>query len=146
MPQTHSDADRDAGVRRDLRLPATLAAVEMLGAELRRLCTAAGVEDALTADIELAMAEAANNIVIHSLKHATDATFEASIEISPQRVAVELADRGPSFDPAALDRPLPDDDLATGGRGMAIIAALADEVSFRRDGDVNRFRLSKQRV
>jgi hypothetical protein len=29
---------------------------------------------------------------------------------------------------------------------MAIIAALADEVSFRRDGDVNRFRLSKQRV
>jgi len=129
--------------RIELHLRAELDEVTELAAELGRAC--AGMGEA-GAELELAVVEAANNIVRHGLRGARDASFSAVIALGPAEISVEFEDRGPAIDPSLLDNPLPDDPLAESGRGFAIIRACTDAVEYRRHEGVNWLRLVKRRV
>jgi serine/threonine-protein kinase RsbW len=94
-----------------------------------------GVEESAVTDIELALTEAATNV----LDHATSSDeYEVSAGISGNICIIEVVDHGSGFD--SNEHGLANADAgAETGRGVQLIRALVDRVSFRsvpQDGTV----------
>ncbi|MBF9135088.1 ATP-binding protein [Plantactinospora sp. S1510] len=70
--------------------------------------------------------EACTNAVVHA---DPDSTVEISIVIDDLVCLIEVGNRGTTPDSAGLDADLPDP-LTIGGRGLPLIAALADTAVF----------------
>ncbi|WP_129305438.1 ATP-binding protein [Streptomyces sp. L2] len=104
------------------------------GARLARLLGVAelrtwGVPEALTERAELVVAELAANAVLHG--RVSGRCFRLTLRFDPAdgRLRVEVSDARGDLPPLSL--PLDDDadTLRTGGRGLALVAALADRVA-----------------
>ncbi|MCY2924884.1 MAG: ATP-binding protein [Planctomycetota bacterium] len=86
--------------------------------------------------IRLAFEEAVNNAIRHG--NAMDAAKAVRIEyeVTPARVAIAIADEGRGFDPGALPDPTCDENLEKpGGRGVMLMRAYMDKVTFNRRGN-----------
>lgn len=98
----------------------------------------------VTYNIQLAIHEACTNIIRHAYANKPGGKIEATftLETTPQRLIVELADTGQSFNPA--DVPDPDlNGLPEGGLGLYLIRALMDEITYYPQPGNNRWRLVK---
>jgi serine/threonine-protein kinase RsbW len=96
-------------------------------------------------DLKLALTEACTNSVRHAYAGG-EGLVEILYELHPDRLVVEVSDRGEGFDPPADPATALDgDDLTEGGLGIAIIEALADELEIgeRTDGG-SRLRFVKR--
>jgi serine/threonine-protein kinase RsbW len=94
-------------------------------------------------DLKLALTEACTNSVRHAYEE-DDGVVEILYELHPDRLVVEVVDRGEGFelpaDPSAVA-----DDLSEGGLGIAIIQALADDFEIaHRSGGGSRLRFVKR--
>jgi serine/threonine-protein kinase RsbW len=93
-------------------------------------------------DLKLALTEACTNSVRHAYG-GRQGTVEILYELQPDRLAVEVGDDGPGFDPEARLNG-EDEDLEEGGLGIAIIRALTDEVEIGgRESGGSRLRFVK---
>jgi serine/threonine-protein kinase RsbW len=92
----------------------------------------------LLGDMKLALTEACTNSVRHAYSGGAG-TVEIVYELYPDRLAVEVKDRGEGFTPSA-ERGGGEGDLSEGGLGIAIIEALSDELEITR-GDEGGSRL-----
>ncbi len=93
--------------------------------------------------LKLALTEACTNSVRHAYHDGGNGRVEIQYRLEPDRLAVEVGDDGPGFEPQVL---LGDgeNELAEGGLGIAIIRALADEVEIgERSGGGSRLRFVK---
>ena len=91
---------------------------------------------------ETALLELAGNV----LEHADDGEglmCNVHIELCEGRLLALLQDTGRPGDVDLEERAMPDV-LAEHGRGIPLIRALVDDVAYERDGDVNRWRISKR--
>jgi serine/threonine-protein kinase RsbW len=94
-------------------------------------------------DLKLALTEACTNSVRHAYEGGSG-VVEILYELYPDRLVVEVTDKGEGFEPPE-DRLVEEDDLSEGGLGIAIIQALADEFELgRRDGGGSRLRFVKR--
>jgi anti-sigma regulatory factor (Ser/Thr protein kinase) len=92
---------------------------------------------------ETAVAEVAANIV----EHAGDgAVVELDLEVCAyaDRVEALFCDTGAAAEVDVEGASLPGD-MAESGRGLAIARAAVDEVVYERDGEVNRWRVTRRR-
>ncbi|MDQ6726202.1 MAG: ATP-binding protein [Actinomycetota bacterium] len=102
---------------------ATLPVVRHIaGCSLKEL----GVETEAIEDVELALTEAAANVVKHS---GADDEYEVHLVIEDKLCEIRVVDTGHGFDSSALGVAMaaPAEEQ---GRGMALIAALVDSVHF----------------
>ncbi|WP_423142999.1 ATP-binding protein [Parablastomonas sp. CN1-191] len=122
---------------------ATHLGVRDLAAFLRECCNTAGVDEMSVFDLELAMVEAANNIVEHGYEETGGGVIRLAVEIARGEVALLLEDEGrpAPADLFALCRTAPLD--ATEGRGLGIVRSCVDLADYSRAGSVNRLRLVK---
>ena len=81
-----------------------------------------GVDTRATADVVLAVHEAAVNAVRHG-----DGAVEIEIEIHDHEIATTVRDEGAGIDPAALEKPCPG--LEESGRGLYLMRSLMDDVA-----------------
>jgi serine/threonine-protein kinase RsbW len=101
------------------------------------------VSDETLHDLKLALTEACTNSVKHAYVEGGEGTVDILYELKPDRLAVEVGDAGPGFEPQDGGG-VGDDELAEGGLGIEIIRALADEVEIgRRDKGGSRLRFVK---
>jgi anti-anti-sigma factor len=122
-------------------------------AELRRLVRAAcreawgtGTRDRALDEIELAVQEAATNIVRHAYRGEVGRPIRLDLTAGPDRVDVTLSHDGDDFDPAAVPPPA-FDGSRYGGFGLYLIRRCADEVYHLRGGPGDRgIRLVKHRT
>ena len=105
---------------------------------VRRLAAQAlrtfGVHSEDIDDVQLAITEACANVIDHA--RDTD-TYEVRFELAADRCAISVLDHGDGFDPEAL--PDEADVAAEDGRGLALMRALVDSMSFHsepQDGTV----------
>ncbi|HEY9637179.1 MAG TPA: anti-sigma regulatory factor [Coleofasciculaceae cyanobacterium] len=87
---------------------------------------------------QLALAEGFTNAVRHAHKGlSTDVPIEIEVTLYPQRIEMRIWDHGAPFDLEQriqnLDQKL--DNLAGGGRGIAILQKIADQLSYARTED-----------
>ncbi|MFC0303919.1 ATP-binding protein [Rhizorhabdus histidinilytica] len=122
---------------------ARLEEVRALAAFMVSRCEAAGLSADIIAELELALVEAANNIVIHGYEGREDGDIGLTVRIDAERVELELTDRGlPVAADALQPRPVAPD--AESGRGMAIIHACVDHVGYHRANGINHLVLIKR--
>ncbi|WP_049567509.1 ATP-binding protein [Streptomyces sp. SBT349] len=89
---------------------------------------AAGVDADISHEVSVALSEACANAVQHGTGHSGVYRVTASVQGDVCRI--EVTDCGPGFEAgAAVPRSEPFD-LLTSGRGMCLIEALSDAVSF----------------
>ena len=106
---------------------------------LRERAAADGIGPAVTDDLLLAVSEASANAVLHS----GSAMFRVTWFRDRERVVVEVSDDGEFKRRIPLGPPEP------GGRGIALITALLDEVSIREGNPRRRgtvVRMAKYRT
>jgi serine/threonine-protein kinase RsbW len=84
------------------------------------------LSDDVLGDLKLAITEACTNSVRHAYQDPGGAV-EIAYVLHPDRIVVEVVDRGEGFSPARPDAAL-SDELSEGGLGIAIIRSLTDEL------------------
>ncbi len=124
----------------NLRVRVTLAAerksvdpvVEQVMAAVREMKCVNGKEDA----IELALAEALANAVVHGAKEDPSKVVECLVACDEQRgILIIVRDPGEGFDPKGIPSCTLGENLYSNhGRGIFLINQLMDEVKFRKNG------------
>lgn len=115
-----------------VRLPRTAESVSVARQTLDRVFSSFGVRRDCREEIALAVSEACTNAVQHGVG---EATYELEAESQDSECVITINDAGPGMTapdhPAGM--PAPD---ATGGRGVALMRLLTDEVHLggRRSG------------
>lgn len=82
--------------------------------------------------LELAVTEAASNIMKHAYHGRTDQRIQLEAEVWPDRVAIRLHHLGDSFDPTVVPSPAFDGSRES-GFGIYLIAKSVDDVRYSRD-------------
>jgi len=125
-----------------VRLPVDGHSVPFIRGMCRQALEHLDVETAVVDAIAVALTEACANVVQHSGQHEDD-DYEVHVDIDDLRCRITVADNGQAFDPDAAPSEPREGELA--GRGMFLMQALVDTLSFQRDsGGHNRFTLEKR--
>ena len=113
---------------------------------VRRLCRSAlnelGVTDECVGDITVALTEACTNVLLHS---GPGDEYEVRLSIDGRLCTLRIVDAGDGFDSADIAGRRNAADSAESGRGIQLMRALVDRVTFiskPEDGTV--VRLEKQ--
>jgi serine/threonine-protein kinase RsbW len=111
--------------------PRQLAAVRALVRDTCRRSWATADEDGL-AQLELAVGEAAANVMLHAYAGQTDRPMEVVVAAEPDQVCVTLLHQGEPFDPKHVPPPSFDGSRET-GFGLYLIRQAVDECRFFQD-------------
>ena len=131
---------RDASI--ELAVPANLHAVRLLAAAFRGLMLDWKVAEERAATLELALVEAATNVVRHAYRDREPNRVRVRVVREGANLFVSVIDTGNSFDPSKVPPPpIPDpDDPSTwpeGGMGLSIIRAACHRLDYATTGDEN---------
>ena len=111
-----------------LRLPREIETVPIVRDLCRTALTQLGVEEACVHDVALALTEACANVVEHA--EGTDDDYEVRLQVDNERCDIRVVDTGRGFDADDLhDSEMPDTH-AERGRGIQLMKALVDQVTF----------------
>lgn len=135
-------------IARDLRCPATMTCFDALQDTLAALwADAPEVGDVDRMLFETALVEIVGNLVEHARTTADEpVTIDVHVAVHADRVEALLVDDG--MQPYGLDLTAvvePVDELAEGGRGLALAQAVA-EVAHARGGGGNRWTVTRRRT
>jgi serine/threonine-protein kinase RsbW len=154
MAQTHAAiGPRDLRLQFDERpagpyfqieawMPSEIKAISPLVDRLMRLikgaCCVAGEESA----VELALAEALDNAVVHGNRMDRQKLVHVLCRCEPGNgIFVVVKDQGQGFDPSTVPDPTVAENIGAGhGRGIWLMRSAMDEVSFERGGTEVRMR------
>lgn len=140
----------DPGAVRSVKLSieSRLDHVELLCRAVRALCSTAGVAPRDCAQVELAIAEAVNNVIRHAYHGEPGRTVEVTFVLEPQAFTIEVADDGEpmpdrprttfDFDPTDVEN------LPEGGMGLFIIGSVMDTVRYASHDGRNTITMSRR--
>lgn len=127
-----------------LEVGADLLEVRRLAALLRAACTAAAVPEIAAFDCELALVEAANNVVEHGYAGLGGGTIALEVLVNANEVRMTLTDNGrPAPEACFSQRGMAALD-AVEGRGCAIIRAVINEIDYSSVPGMNSLTLIKR--
>lgn len=129
------------------RIPARLADVRLLGISVHALFAYLGFTAIEIYQLELAITEAANNIVKHAYQYKKGTYLTMKFATTQDRVTCTFIDQGTfkNFLTNNAQGELATDTitLPPNSRGICIICEVMDEVSYRRSDDKNILKLVK---
>jgi PAS domain S-box-containing protein len=125
QPLARSELD----IRSDL---GDLARVRTFVREFCRTMPEGSLDEDDVAGLELAMNEAASNIMKHAYHGRTDQKIHLEADATPDRVSLCLHHLGDSFDPAAVPPPALDGSRES-GFGVYLITRTVDDIRYTRD-------------
>jgi serine/threonine-protein kinase RsbW len=146
---TISDAHRMNGTSDQtetikLQLPASVRYLNIASAVLHALVERmpGGPPSDAISELELALQEACVNSVRHALQEKPGQHLSLGIEFEPERIVISLEDHGIAFDRESVVSPNLDEPQVH-GYGLFLIEQLVDSLSYQRDGETNRWVLTK---
>lgn len=108
---------------------------------------AAGVPSARADEIEIALAEAINNVVEHAFAGSENGTVHLLCSLRPNRLDIRICDTGSPLPDERLppglaaDLAVPRSELPEGGFGWFLIRELTSEIRYDRCGNSNHLSL-----
>jgi len=123
-----------------LRIPAKPEYIALGRLALTGLAQARGLDSDTVGDLKLALTEAVSNSVRHAYDGEDRGQVEIRYELRSDRLAVEVVDDGPGFDPEETPS-FEGEELSEGGLGIAIIRTIADGVEIDSRPGVRGSRL-----
>jgi anti-sigma regulatory factor (Ser/Thr protein kinase) len=137
----------ELGEQRRICVTASFGNVRRLAKFCRKCCGGAFTANERLL-IELAVVEAANNIVSHAYGGSPGRPVELSVKRLSGAFEFSLADTGAPFDPGSAADPRFDwdgiQDVPEEGRGLFIIRSVMDSLEFSRDGEFNLTNMRKK--
>jgi serine/threonine-protein kinase RsbW len=127
--KTASECEASPGRRRrafSQNFPAVCASVARVRAALACYAATAGAKPSLVEGVELAVSEAATNVVVHAYEAREAGLIHVEASIDRGELRVSVADTGPGLRPRHDSPGL--------GLGLAIIGELADKVELLQGG------------
>ncbi|EXI80348.1 MAG: Serine/threonine-protein kinase BtrW [Candidatus Accumulibacter appositus] len=130
-------------------IPANLAALATVRQLVTQACREAGLDDAASYRLILAVDEIATNIITHGYQEqGSSGDIAIAIEAGEQYLSVVLEDTGIAYDPRAqgmptaedLDKPLSDREI--GGLGVFLALQGVDRFDYQHHDKVNRNTLA----
>jgi len=122
--------------------------VFLVGLVVRQIALFAGLSPEDSSRVELCAVEAVNNAIQHAYEGRPGGVVEVHVRLEPTALHLEVRDRGRPMDPQRLEvAELPFDErtlLDESGRGLRILRAAMDEVSYHSAPAGNCLRLSKR--
>ncbi len=118
--------------------------LDVLHQSIERLRRATGrtLEDRPLMLFETALGEIGSNVLTHGRPPGTEKPVDYVLRFDAGVVEASLTDSGaPVHEHLAREMPTHDSEQ---GRGLAIARSLLDELGYRREGEVNRWRLVKR--
>ena len=119
-------------IKLELTLPSDAASVPTARHICRNALLELGVETGCAADIETAVSEACTNVLKHAESTVSDYLVQVDIDLTT--CSIRVIDRGQGFHHMGADgaggQAIPE-----GGRGIQLMNALVDRVSFESDPD-----------
>ncbi len=123
-------------VRRQREYDGALCHLAPMRAFLREVCRetwrAEPHDERLILRLELALTEAASNIILHGLQGQPHPSITLTVEVDDERAGVTLQYPGQPFDPRSAPEPV-FDGSREGGFGLYLIGECVDEVHYGRD-------------
>ncbi|MDT7572626.1 MAG: serine/threonine-protein kinase RsbW [Actinomycetota bacterium] len=114
-------------IKLSLALPREELSVPVVRRVLKSSLEALGVEPEVVHDIQVALTEAVTNVLDHATRSDE---YEVSAGVDGDICVIEIVDRGGGFDGTDLGH-VHADPAAEEGRGIQIMRALVDKVTFR---------------
>ena len=125
-------------------LPSDVAEVSPFVDQVMHLINGFRVQDGSEVEIEVALREALLNAIIHGNRE--DPSKHVSLRMrcgADGEVSMAIRDEGAGFDSSSVPDPTaPEHRMSTHGRGIYLMRALMDEVSFEEGGTVVHMRKS----
>ena len=120
--------------RAEVEISSDLTELARARAFVREVCAklASPPDEETVSQLELAVTEAASNVMRHAYGGRTDRRIQLEAEAFDDRIVLRLHHLGQSFDPDAV-RPPAFDGSQEGGFGMYIISRSVDDVRYDRD-------------
>jgi serine/threonine-protein kinase RsbW len=111
--------------------------------ELLRERTGRGLDDRNLIMFETALAEIGSNVLIYTGKHGTSGPpVQYDLHLDADVAIASFTDQGPPIH-NQMTRAMPAP-TSEAGRGLAIARKVLDELGYKRDGEVNTWRLVKR--
>lgn len=132
-----------------LRIGCAIIEIERVSAWLETFAASAGVPQAMTAAMLVAMDEVLNNIIRHGPRagEGGPGTIQLDLRIGSQRMELTVTDDGQAFDPTMVVPPRtgrsPGEERL-GGVGLLFVQSLTDEIQYSRLNGCNRLVLCKR--
>ncbi len=119
------------------KIGSTLTSVAQVAAEAEAFCATLKGTEGQCLRIGLALDELAANALVHGA--VNEAAPDISIEVWEEREMIHLkvTARGPRFDPREHRLTREEQPYAIGGRGLTMVIAFADELTFSRENGYN---------
>ncbi|EOW6407771.1 ATP-binding protein [Cronobacter sakazakii] len=132
-----------------LTLPARVDALGPLADALAQFMAPLPVDDGWRFEFDLAVCEAAANVIRHALNETPERTFSVEFQQGETFAQAIFTDNGNAIPDGKLEaaRDCAQDDetalMSEGGRGLMLIVACVDDVDYRA-GQINRLTLCKR--
>ncbi len=115
-----------------LVIPSEVRLVDLVHTLTEKLAEIVGFEEEEGLNAALAVREALINAIIHGNRSDPSLDVEVDMVASHDRLEARVLDRGRGFDPSATADPTVGNNLLrTSGRGLLLIRAFVDDVTFR---------------
>ena len=113
---------------KQFRIPSDLSLVDYLRESLGQFLNHWLIDEEMVSHWKLILSEAVTNAMLHGNGGEPDKTVEVCWYIKGESVVLEIIDQGNGFPPEKLkNASLPEDPLATGGRGLFLIRDFCDD-------------------
>jgi serine/threonine-protein kinase RsbW len=128
-------------------MPSEIKAISPLVDRLMRLIEGSHCVRGEEPSVELALAEALNNAVVHGNRMDRQKLVQVLCRCEfGKGISVVVKDQGQGFDPSAVPDPTTPENIgADHGRGIWVMKSVMDEVSFERGGTEVRMRKAPTR-
>jgi len=133
-----------------LTFPASLTEVSMVGVSVRSACQLTGCSAEWSSEVELALVEVLNNIVLHGTSKGAR-QIRVALRAEVECIRLTIWDDGAPL-PLGMYAAQEDaderlgDPFAEHGRGVGLIHAIVDTIDVQRVDGWNRVTLTRQRV
>jgi serine/threonine-protein kinase RsbW len=132
-----------------ITFPATLDSLARISEFITNATTRAGVDDHAAWQVQLAVDEAATNIIQHGYDQHAPGDIDLSWKVDGGQLVVTLRDRGRRFNPD--DVPAPDitsplEERQPGGLGIYLMSRLMDTVRFEFDDQEGNLLTMTKRI
>ena len=135
----------------ELWIDSRLDNIDLLGAAVSGIASSLGFDDGGRYNLELCLIEAVSNSIRHAYHGTPGHPVRVRIAVDADRIEMRVADQGTPIPeerraPPSLEvEPAELDAISEGGRGIFLMHALMDEVSFGSEDGWNFVTLTKRR-
>lgn len=119
------------------KINGSLTEVAEAAADAEGYCAGLGADESQCLRIGLALDELAANALVHGGREDAEPDINLEVWEEEEMLRLRITARGPRFDPRAPRADERETPYALGGRGLTMVIAFADEISYARRDPYN---------